>query len=179
MMTPTRVEMKQTPPQIMETSISKPWVTYWYSDRAQLTSQILSREATMKQKMQYPKVYQLVKRVQNYLLLWYDLSKIEVFKFSLRRSIVRNQFKICERSRNWQTYSIFIILRCRELYMKGGHDLITYEGRTRQIMETFFNSIFFSALATRPLHSPPASDRPSEIHGKLRLFCRLIKSSRV
>ena len=40
MMTPTRVEMKQTPPQIMETSISKPWVTYWYSDRAQLTSQI-------------------------------------------------------------------------------------------------------------------------------------------
>ena len=48
MMTPTRVEMKQTPPQIMETSISKPWVTYWYSDRAQLTSQILSREATMK-----------------------------------------------------------------------------------------------------------------------------------
>ena len=43
-----RAEMKQTPSQIMETSTSKPWGTSWYSDRAQLTSQILSREAIMK-----------------------------------------------------------------------------------------------------------------------------------
>ena len=57
--------------------------------------------------------------------------------------------------------------------------LLRIEGRTRQIMETFSNSIFFSALATRPLHSPRASERPSEIRGKLRLFCRLIRSSRV
>ena len=48
MMTPIRVEMKQTPSQIMETSTSKPWGTSWYSDSAQLTSQILSREAIMK-----------------------------------------------------------------------------------------------------------------------------------
>ena len=48
LMIPTRVEMRQRTRQIMETSTSKPWGTSWYSDRAQLTSQILSREAIMK-----------------------------------------------------------------------------------------------------------------------------------
>ena len=33
MMIPTRVEMRQRARQIMETSTSKPWGTFWYSDK--------------------------------------------------------------------------------------------------------------------------------------------------
>ena len=32
MMTPTRVETRHKPYLIMETNISKPWVTFWYSE---------------------------------------------------------------------------------------------------------------------------------------------------
>ena len=51
------------------------------------------------------------------------------------------------------------------------------EGRTRRTIVTFLNLIFFSALMTGPLHSPCASDRPSGILGKLRLFFRLTRGS--
>ena len=68
---------------------------------------------------------------------------------------------------------------CRELFVKGGHDLITHWRPYTTYNSDFFKFGFFSALMTGPLHSPCASDRPSGILGKLRLFCRLPRSSRV
>ena len=65
MITPTRVEIRHSTDQIMVTSTSKPWGKSWYSDRGQsLNSQTLSREAIVKQKIQYPKACQLIKRIQ-------------------------------------------------------------------------------------------------------------------
>ena len=63
--TPTLVEISHSTDQIMVTSTSKPWGKSWYSDRGQsLNSQTLSREAIVKQKIQYPKACQLIKRIQ-------------------------------------------------------------------------------------------------------------------
>ena len=58
------------------------------------------------------------------------------------------------------------------MYVKGGHNLITHQSTYTKIVT------FFSARVTCPLHLPCASVRPSEKRKKLRLFCRVTRSSR-